>query len=126
MMDVDDFKKFNDEYGHVEGDQVLIRLARIIRKSARDTDTACRYGGEEFTVILPGAPAGLAGAVAERIRESFAQQAFTPRSGEVVTSSVSIGLAEFRGGETVEDLISRADEALYRAKRAGKNRVVAT
>ena len=78
MLDVDDFKKFNDDYGHLEGDQVLIRLARVIRKSARDTDTACRYGGEEFTVILPGAPAGLAEAVAERIRESFAAQAFTP------------------------------------------------
>jgi diguanylate cyclase (GGDEF)-like protein len=124
MLDVDDFKKFNDEYGHMEGDQVLIRLARIIRKSARDTDTACRYGGEEFTVILPGAPAGLAEAVAERIRESFAAQAFTPRSGEVVSTSVSVGLAEFRDGETVEDFINRADEALYRAKRAGKNRVV--
>ena len=123
MLDVDDFKRFNDDYGHVEGDQVLIRLARIIRKSARDTDTACRYGGEEFTLILPGAPAGLAGAVAERIRETFARQAFTPRTGKVVSSSVSIGLTEYREGEAAEELISRADEALYRAKRSGKNRV---
>ena len=124
IMDVDDFKLFNDAYGHPEGDKVLKGLASVILESVRETDSACRYGGEEFCVIIPGIPVGIAARVAERVRVGFERLRFNPAEGVTVGSTISLGLAELAGGEGSEGLLKRADEALYQAKWQGKNRVV--
>ena len=122
IMDVDDFKAFNDTYGHPAGDQVLMALAGVIEHNARQGDIACRYGGEEFVVILPGASARQAETVAERIRNGFGSQTFSPRPGAKVSVTVSLGVAQMNGDESVEELLERADRALYLAKDLGKNR----
>ncbi len=125
MMDVDNFKTYNDTYGHPAGDEVLLRLAGVINNSAREGDLPCRYGGEEFVLILPGASKDNALEVAERIRLAFLDQIFEPRPGQTVRVTVSLGLAEWQIGESPHDLVRRADEALYEAKQTGKNRTVA-
>jgi diguanylate cyclase (GGDEF)-like protein len=122
MMDLDHFKDYNDRYGHPEGDQVLKALAGVIRTSIRDTDCPCRYGGEEFTVILPGTRAEHAAAVAERIRRSLADQVFEPTPGREEHVTVSLGVTEHRPDDTAPNLIARADQALYQAKTDGRNR----
>jgi diguanylate cyclase (GGDEF)-like protein len=124
IMDVDDFKLFNDTYGHPEGDIVLQTLAEVITDEIRDRDVGCRYGGEEFTVILPDVEKAQAWNVAERIRRAFAARTFHPQAGPGVSVTVSIGLAQLNPGEAPADLIRRADQALYRAKNQGKNQVV--
>lgn len=123
LLDVDEFKRFNDSYGHPEGDIVLKTLAEVISSAIRDRDVGCRYGGEEFMVILPNSTIGQAAAAAERIRRSIAGIAFQPNGVKSVSVTVSLGLAQFQPDrETASDLIQRADQALYRAKRQGKNR----
>ncbi|MGL1892475.1 MAG: GGDEF domain-containing protein [Spirochaetaceae bacterium] len=114
MLDVDNFKNYNDTYGHKQGDLVLKSLADVIKRSAREIDISCRYGGEEFTVILPRTTLSAAEDVAERIRTNFEKLKFT---------TVSIGVSEFIHGENVDQIIERADMALYKAKKGGKNRV---
>ena len=121
ILDVDDFKDYNDAYGHPEGDRVLVQLARAIEKGVRESDVSCRYGGEEFLIILPGAGASNAHTVAEKIRKRFAATVFKPRSETVVSKTVSLGVAQLKPKEAEEDLIRRADEALYMAKSSGKN-----
>jgi diguanylate cyclase (GGDEF)-like protein len=124
MLDMDDFKSYNDSYGHPEGDLVLQRFAVTIRRCVRTTDSVCRYGGEEFTVLLPETPLQEALEIAERIRREFAGETFTPPpAGTLVGKTVSIGAAQLVSGEKVRSLLSRADQHLYRAKRNGKNRV---
>jgi diguanylate cyclase (GGDEF)-like protein/PAS domain S-box-containing protein len=118
MLDVDTFKSFNDDFGHEEGDRVLQGVARVIAASFRATDTVARYGGEEFAVILPHTTAELATESAERIRLAVSQF-----KGARRPVTVSIGLARFERGWEQLDLIRKADQALYSAKRAGKNRV---
>lgn len=126
ILDVDEFKSFNDAHGHPQGDLVLKTLAEVISTAIRDRDVGCRYGGEEFTVILPNSTTEQAAAAAERIRRSIAGVAFRPHGRESVSVTVSLGLAQFRPGqETASDLIQRADQALYRAKGRGKNRLEA-
>jgi diguanylate cyclase (GGDEF)-like protein len=122
IMDVDDFKAFNDAHGHQAGDQVLITLARVIDQNARQGDIACRFGGEEFIVILPGASAQQAQAVAERIRKGFESQTFALSPGQSVSVTVSLGVAQLKAGEDMQGLLERADQALYLAKDLGKNR----
>ena len=124
IMDIDNFKHFNDTYGHAEGDRVLAVMGRIITESIRTIDRGNRYGGEEFTVILPATTGEDSIAVAERIRLSFAAHDFYPRSEEKVNKTVSIGLTEFRPDDTPDSLIKRADKNLYQAKSAGKNRYI--
>ena len=124
IMDLDDFKQFNDTYGHVEGDKVLRRLSAIMHDSARDNDAPCRYGGEEFVLILPGSNLENAHMVAERIRETFQEETFVTEKGDNVKSTVSIGVAQKIDEEDSEGLLRRADEALYLAKNTGKNRSV--
>ncbi len=140
FLDIDDFKGFNDTFGHLEGDRLLGELARILRGKARrsetdppyDIDVPCRYGGEEFAVILPETPLMTAGdcpgasggmnaiAFAERIRQEVESLSI---GGAGIT--VSIGAASFpRHGLTADDLVRAADEALYRSKKQGKNRIV--
>lgn len=125
MLDIDDFKLHNDEYGHPEGDKVILTLAEVIRQSIRETDVAFRYGGEEFAVLLPGADLERARIAAERIRLAFAHRIFSPQPGSEIHKTVSLGVARAQDGDTPDSLVERADEALYRAKRAGKDRVVA-
>jgi diguanylate cyclase (GGDEF)-like protein len=120
MADVDDFKKYNDEYGHPEGDNVLKTVAGILRESIREVDCAGRYGGEEFVIVMPGTNAEAAGVAAERIRQRLSREKF---SGRRIT--LSMGIAEFpRDAENALSIISAADGALYEAKRGGRNQVV--
>ena len=124
LMDIDNFKHHNDTYGHADGDRVLARLGKIVTESIRINDLGCRYGGEEFTVILPNTSGMDAVVVAERIRERFAAEVFLPTPDHVVHKTVSVGVAEYRAGEKKEELLERADQNMYAAKQGGKNRVV--
>ena len=120
MADVDEFKKYNDAFGHPAGDEVLKKVATILLNSTRSEDCTARYGGEEFAVLLTGTSGVVAQEVAERIRARVEAQQF---AGRKIT--LSIGIAEFpENGQTADEVISNADEALYSAKRAGRNRVV--
>lgn len=127
MVDIDHFKKFNDSFGHQLGDKVLQLVARILKTQIKGRDTVARYGGEEFAVILPATKLEGAAALAEQIREAVASRHIVQkRTGEDFgTITLSIGAAFLRGGESGESLIKRADDALYAAKREGRNRVVA-
>jgi len=124
IMDIDNFKHFNDTYGHAEGDRVLASMGKIIAQSIRTIDRGNRYGGEEFTVILPDTTGPDAVTVAERIRLTFAAEDFFPRPGEKVNKTVSIGLTQFLPTDTPDSLIKRADKNLYHAKESGKNRYI--
>jgi diguanylate cyclase (GGDEF)-like protein len=120
MADVDEFKKYNDAFGHPAGDEVLKKVATILLSSTRSVDCTARYGGEEFAVLLTGTGGEVANEVAERIRDRVQAQEF---AGRKIT--LSIGIAEFpENGQTADEVISSADEALYAAKRGGRNRVV--
>jgi len=120
MLDVDHFKKYNDAYGHPAGDEVLKKVANVLRTCTRAGDCTARYGGEEFAVLLSGKSGDTALQLAERIRERVAAEEFV--GGKV---TISGGIAEFpHHGHTAEAVISSADEALYEAKRQGRNRVV--
>lgn len=124
-LDIDFFKSVNDTYGHDAGDRVLQEVAGRIRGSVRNVDLACRTGGEEFVVVLPGADLGVAERVGERIRKSIAAKPFLLGPGSHLTVTASLGVSSLASGEdTVEELFKRADRALYRAKREGRNRVV--
>lgn len=125
MIDLDDFKQYNDRFGHPEGDKVLTALAEVIRSNIRETDCACRYGGEEFTVILPEVNKVTAAVVADRIRKGFGSHAFRPNGSVGIHKTISIGLAELSDDDENEmSLIQRADQALYRAKYQGKDQIV--
>jgi len=125
MGDVDHFKKFNDTWGHATGDQVLRLVAQCFKANVKGRDTAARFGGEEFVVILPEISLANARRVAEQIRKAVESKKIVKRStGETLGSiTLSIGVAQFTKGEAAADTISRADECLYAAKRAGRNRV---
>lgn len=118
FLDLDGFKTYNDTYGHLAGDVVLQKAAEIIRNCIRSTDVACRYGGEEFVVILPGSDGSHARMVAERIRAALEGYDFPHRG-----ITASIGVASLRDGDSVDSLIARADAACYEAKKRGGNRV---
>jgi len=123
LLDIDHFKDYNDRYGHLEGDKVLVRFSQIIRSCLRTNDSAYRYGGEEFTVILPETAGEEARTVAQRIRAALEAEPFTPKDGEVVTVTISIGVTEYHPEEELVTFIQRADEAMYRSKRSGRNKV---
>lgn len=127
LIDVDHFKRFNDDFGHEVGDQVLKLLAKLLSERLREGDLPARYGGEELAVVLPGASLAAASEVGERIRRAVSEGQITRRStGEKLPGiTVSIGVAQFRDGEPLADLIDRCDRALYLAKRSGRNRVQA-
>jgi len=125
LMDVDNFKRFNDTNGHLEGDRALTVLANAIRGVQRASDSAFRYGGEEFVVLLPNTRIADALTAAERLRLRFANEPICLANGQTQHASVSIGVAQFVPGESVTSFVRRADEACYRAKHAGKNCVAA-
>jgi diguanylate cyclase (GGDEF)-like protein/PAS domain S-box-containing protein len=121
LLDVDNFKGYNDTYGHLAGDEVLARLGEVIRKSIRRTDSAYRYGGEEFTVVLTETKGKDAVTVAERLRKKFAAENFLPASGSPLNMTISIGVTDYVGGEEITDLVKRADQNMYMAKHRGKD-----
>jgi diguanylate cyclase (GGDEF)-like protein len=124
MLDLDHFKRVNDTYGHLVGDEVLVAFTKLVRECVRRSDLVVRYGGEEFCVLLPATPLAAATALAERIRNATAATTLTTLPFRV---TVSIGLTTYTGGAhtVLGDLLGRADEALYRAKDEGRNRVIA-
>jgi two-component system cell cycle response regulator len=127
MLDIDYFKAINDSYGHDAGDDVLRQLATRVRKSIRGIDLACRYGGEEFVIVMPETDMAVATIVAERLRRRIAAEPFTIQQGaRSLEATISVGIATFDAGDdNVAKILKRADQALYRAKRDGRNRVVA-
>jgi len=123
MFDIDHFKQVNDEYGHLAGDAVLKDLVRVVKERIRRDEVLARYGGEEFAIILPETKLEGALALAESIRARIAEARFSFQ-GQVIPISVSIGIAIFdERDRNAADLIQRADERLYQAKRGGRNRV---
>ncbi|MET0876957.1 MAG: diguanylate cyclase, partial [Tardiphaga sp.] len=127
MLDIDFFKSINDSHGHDAGDDVLREFAVRIRKSIRGIDLACRYGGEEFVIVMPETDQHVASMVAERLRRSIAGEPFSIDKGNRrIDVTISIGLSTLeKKGERIADVLKRADVALYRAKHDGRNRVVA-
>ena len=123
LLDIDHFKDYNDAYGHLEGDKVLIRIGQKIKACLRMMDSAYRYGGEEFTVILPETSGQEAVTVADRIRRSVADEKMLPGSGVSIEVTISIGVTEYNFKEDLVDFIQRADKAMYTSKDTGRNRV---
>ena len=121
MIDIDHFKKFNDTYGHQAGDAVLQQVAGLLRKTMRESDLVGRFGGEEWAVVMPGTEDQEACLAAERARQAIHNASFT-HEGQRMQVTVSVGAAQCQEDELAEGLIKRADEALYAAKQAGRNR----
>src|SRR5947208_11062991 len=125
VLDIDYFKSINDTHGHDAGDDVLREFAIRIRKSIRGIDLACRYGGEEFVVVMPETDMAVATVVAERLRRRIASEPFPIQQGaRAIDVTISIGLAALGRDDNAARVLKRADQALYRAKRDGRNRVV--
>jgi len=125
MIDIDHFKKYNDNHGHDAGDFVLVEIAELVASKLRAGDIACRFGGEELVLVMPGAPKQIAATRAEFLRDSIEKHEFVYRGRSLLGVTVSAGIAEFpSSGDTPALLMKAADAALYRAKDAGRNRVV--
>ncbi len=123
LMDVDDFKIFNDTHGHLEGDKVLHAIGHIITSYIRSSDIAFRYGGEEFVVIMPETNGSSASKVAERIRKGFKGHPFTTQTSSTEHLTLSLGITEFISGEKIDRFVKRADANMYTAKKTGKDRI---
>jgi two-component system cell cycle response regulator len=125
LIDLDHFKAINDTYGHLAGDDVLSEVASLLQRGVRAVDVVARYGGEEFVVILPETAPGGAAAFAERLRELIEGHTFAEKRGGPIRLTTSIGVASFPafGVDAVDDLFAASDQALYRAKAEGRNRV---
>ena len=122
MIDIDLFKSINDRFGHDVGDEVIARIAGVLRSETRGTDVAARLGGEEFGMLLPEASLDDAGIVAERIRQAVSKIRVVRATG-AVAPTVSVGVSEATDGMAISDLVKEADLALYDAKQAGRNRI---
>lgn len=127
LADIDHFKRFNDQWGHQTGDQVLRLVAQVMKSNVRGRDELARYGGEEFAVILPGSKLESALQVAEAIREAVESRHLRKRrtNEDLGVITMSIGICAFEPGDTIETLVERADQRLYAAKEAGRNCIVA-
>ncbi len=127
MLDIDHFKKVNDTYGHLTGDDLLRIIAKTLRDYVKGKDVVCRYGGEEFVILLPDTPLIGAVTVSENIRRHFAQMSWKQKSSGVSLGKVTLsaGVSMARNGETMETFVQRADVALYQSKKMGRNRVTA-
>jgi diguanylate cyclase (GGDEF)-like protein len=124
MVDVDHFKKFNDKFGHPEGDKALAQIAKLLKSATRTADSVSRYGGEEFAMILPETAKPAAIEVAERIRADLENISVSAFLAEPHPITLSIGVSTFPDdGTTCEVIINAADKALYRAKELGRNQV---
>ena len=127
IVDIDHFKNFNDTYGHQAGDAVLRQVADTLKKNSRTTDSVCRYGGEEMSIILPNTNAEEALFNAKRINKSVADTEYKLNNSETAKVTISVGVATFpNNGETAEDMIKYADQCLYIAKSNGRNQVINT
>jgi two-component system cell cycle response regulator len=125
MIDIDHFKPINDTYGHDAGDAVLREFATRVQASVRGIDLSCRYGGEEFVIVMPDADSSIACAVGERLRKKIGGGPFSVSGGQrKLDVTISVGIALLQAGDSSDTILKRADEALYRAKRDGRNRVV--
>ncbi len=120
MIDVDNFKAFNDQYGHIAGDRVLVAVSDSLRDYLRPTDLIARFGGDEFAVLLPDLTLDQAKETAERLREQVS--GLSPAS-LTMAITISVGIAGLVSGEEVSELVHRADAAMYGAKERGRNRV---
>lgn len=125
LLDLDHFKDYNDTYGHLEGDKVLVRFSQIIKSCLRTNDSAYRYGGEEFTVILPETGGEEAKTVAQRIRKTLEAEKFMPIPNNQVKITISIGVTQYHPKEELSTFIQRADKAMYLSKENGRNKVSA-
>lgn len=126
MLDIDHFKNVNDTFGHLIGDNVLKMLGKLIKEQIKGRDVAARFGGEEFLILLPETEIEDAYILSEQIRNSLMRMNWkTKKSGQTIGKiTVSLGIAIYRDGETVDDCIKRADDALYHAKKTGRNKTV--
>ena len=124
MLDIDYFKRINDDWGHDVGDLVLIKIAGVMRKSLRDMDVVCRVGGEEFLAILPGTGIKAATTASERIRHAVEQAIISCQEREI-SVTVSIGVTTAIEMDEIDSILKRADDAMYASKRSGRNRVSA-
>ena len=122
MLDLDNFKQINDRHGHLAGDEVLRSFAERLRAALRQSDILCRWGGEEFILLLKNTDRHAAHELAEKLRQHCADQRY-PMDGEALQVTVSLGLSQWQPGEALHDLLGRTDRALYRAKQAGRDRV---
>ena len=123
MLDIDHFKRVNDQYGHAVGDQALIHVANLLRTNLRSTDLCARFGGEEIIILMPGCEMPQAEQTAERLRASIAGAAMPLSSGGALFIQVSGGIAQWSPGTHLTDLMRSADQALYRAKQNGRNQI---
>ncbi len=124
LLDIDQFKEYNDSFGHLEGDKILVSLGQIIKSCLRKMDSAYRYGGEEFTVILPETEGDEAATVAERIRSAVELEKYYPNKKKAAQAiTISVGVTEYHPKEEVSILVQRADKAMYLSKQSGRNRV---
>jgi two-component system cell cycle response regulator len=125
LIDLDHFKRVNDNYGHLVGDDVLTEMAGLLQNAVRAVDVVARYGGEEFVVVLPETGSPGASRFAERLREVIEAHPFSRGAGSTLRLTASIGVATYPSPnlETVEAFLAAADQALYRAKAEGRNRV---
>ena len=121
LLDIDNFKRLNDELGHSAGDEALRSLAEVVSKSLRPSDRVARYGGEEFVVLLPRTPLAEGQQILTRLQRSLSGGLFMHEQKQVFVT-FSAGVTHYRMGERLEGALERADQALYEAKRSGKNR----
>jgi len=120
MFDIDYFKQVNDNYGHDAGDEILIKLSKLVKSKVRPMDKISRYGGEEFLILVPETSASNAFEMAENLRKIISQYKFD----KPPQITVSIGISQFIVGDTINDVLKRADISLYQAKNSGRNKVV--
>ena len=124
MIDVDRFKSFNDKFGHVAGDRVLSAVAKILQSQFRPRDLLVRFGGDEFSVLLPGISEPEAMAIADRVRQTVSGDTMSSDDSLIqIPVEISMGVAELEENGSYESLLKAADQALYRAKHAGRNTV---
>lgn len=123
LLDIDHFKQYNDTFGHLQGDKVLIRLGNVIKSCLRTMDSAYRYGGEEFTILLPETTGEEALIVAQRLRSAVELEVFFPEPDTRIQVTISIGVTEHVIGEGINPFIQRADQAMYESKEKGRNNV---
>ncbi len=123
ILDIDYFKAYNDTWGHLEGDKVLMHIGRIISSCMRSMDTAYRYGGEEFSILLPETGLKKACVVGARIKDNIASEIFRPEKDKTQSVTVSIGACELVEGEDFTSFIKRTDKAMYKSKETGRNKL---
>jgi diguanylate cyclase (GGDEF)-like protein len=123
LLDLDKFKKFNDKYGHVEGDNVLSKLGQVIKRCLRDPDSAYRYGGEEFTIMLPMTTGEEGIVTAKRIQAELRKENFSPVLDQNINMTVSIGMAQYKPMEDMKTFVRRVDKLMYQAKKDGRDRI---